>query len=304
VFGERPEFRARAGPGNFGTGEEHRSACLVQQVENLVDRGLGRRRSVVGGAHTLLGTVRQVEAFGQHVPGNVDEHGPARRGQRRADGPAEDAGDQRGSGHPVRPLGDGGGDGHLVQAGLQGVGLVVRERAGRGEVEHRRAVQAGVGHRGHHVGEPAPRGEQRDAQGVADPRVTLGRVARVHLVTRVDDGQVPIEGSLVDAVDVGPVDTEHHIDARGLQNADDGLAPADVGHADSLLPGVDIRHRSPRRRRSARGRSRSSPRARRARRRPRRSRGVRRLARAESAPLPRRRRGVRVPPGVGASGCG
>ncbi len=168
----------------------------------------------------------------QHIGRQVQQHRPGGTGCRNPDGVGDQPGDVVDVGDPVRPLGDRPGDRGLVDARLQGVGLRVAGRGRAGEIEHRRAVEEGVGDGGDDIGEAGAGGHHGHAEPASRAGVTLGRMAGRHLVTHVEYWDAVIQARLEDALQVGAVQAEQPFDTGLHQCANQELA---AGHRRHLI---------------------------------------------------------------------
>ena len=173
---------------------------------------------------------RLVDRAAEHVHRNVEQHRPARPGERGPDRLRDQPRNIRRHLDLVGPFGDRPGDRRLVDPRLQRVGLRLSEPGRAADVEDRRAIEKGVGDRGHDVGEAGPRRDHRDAEPVAGAGIALRGMAGGDLVPRVDDRQIVIEAGLEDRIDMGAVQPEQPVDARLLQGSDEQFAAADLAH--------------------------------------------------------------------------
>ena len=171
----------RAGLGDLVAGDDRQLAGRGADEQRRQPVDVGRHRA--GGRRGTRGGTGACDLAVEVVHADGHEHRPARRGQRVAEGPAQDGAELVGRAHLVGPLADRAGQAHEVarqQRVVDQVALVLLP----GGHDQRRAVGPGVGEAADRVAEPG-RGvqvhERRTARGL---RVPVGHADHGRLLER------------------------------------------------------------------------------------------------------------------------
>ena len=132
--------------------------------------------------------------------------------------------------HPGRPLRDGCHERDLVDAALERERFRIPKGGGSTDEERGNAVEVGVGHRAHHVGNTRTRRDHGDADLARGARIALRGVPCGLLVARVDQAKVAVQGGLKDRVEVSTVEGEGQLDPGALEHPDQHLSAIYLRH--------------------------------------------------------------------------